>query len=362
MIEDLPYRGTYTYNFLAQFVMRVDEDMDQGYAKTGPRLSIDWIELGGKRFTPADGASWEEAKVFVLHGSFTYATWFSHSRIHFPLDAFNALARSTIPRDGVIGQLLRPHLTLHVELDDAVLYGVLSPLASEKAWLPYNSLALSRPDHFKILNETGCPTPVTFRGPLTFDENFRYGRWLASYYQIVLKMVRQAINGSVSNNETEIRNFFMAMNKVAPFFPTGTEFASDPNILVYSVANFIFAVSFWHSGDHYSTLDYAGNTAIVHRPRRPGPHEASLSAKEFASGVQSVGDWFKQFQLMGVYGSYIPNPLQNLTMMKAKYHLDDVIENHDSSFKDALLENEQRLIAAGDNIMPLSKVVTCIAF
>ncbi|KXS18921.1 hypothetical protein M427DRAFT_179608 [Gonapodya prolifera JEL478] len=143
LIDNLPYHGIYTYDFSAQFVLRVDKEIERGYAHSGPRLSLDWIELGGRRFQPDDGDAWEQAKVFVFHGCFSFSTWFYHSRIHFPLDAFNALARNILPHKGVVGRLLGPHLQLQVELDNAVLFGALSPLASEKVSTCSSILTLS---------------------------------------------------------------------------------------------------------------------------------------------------------------------------------------------------------------------------
>ncbi|KXS16859.1 hypothetical protein M427DRAFT_43381 [Gonapodya prolifera JEL478] len=233
-------------------------------------------------------------------------------------------------------RLLEPHLRTQLELDASVLYGSMSPFAS------------------------GCPTLVDGRAPLHWDTNLNFNRWLSSYYAIVLGFVRDVVSSSDVNCVLEVIQIFNAVNKVSPFFPSGNEVKSDKELLVYSVANFIFGVSFWHSGDQASLREHAGNTDVVRRPRCPGPHECTLSKDEFASTIQSWGDWYKQFMWSGTFLDFIPHPLRDATLMGVTYDFPEELQTHVRRLKSALKTKEQALLEERINVMTLEKVVTVV--
>ncbi|KAJ3326458.1 hypothetical protein HDU93_002434 [Gonapodya sp. JEL0774] len=341
MTEALPSRGIYTYDFIAHFCLNPRKS-------PGHRISVDRIELGGKIFYPEDGENWEMAKVFVLHANFAFFVWFYHARIHFPLDSFNALARNMLPETSILKHLLEPHLRTHLEINAAVLYGSWTPLAGESHW--------------SIFHKGGCPPLISGRAPLKWDQNLQYNRWLSAYYQVVLEFVQNIVLSSNQSYELDVVRFFDAVHKVSPFFPSGEEVKSDKELVAFSVANFIFAVSFWHSGDHASLREYAGNTSVVHRPRCPGPQESSLSKAQFEVMVQSWGDWYKQFMWSASFLDFIPNPLQDSTMIGVNYEFPAELQRHVVTFKQALRATEQKLLQEGVNVMPLDKVVRCIEF
>ena len=78
--------------------------------------------------TPSDPA-WNLAKAYALQGASYIGLFVVHPALHFPMDTINAITKSAVPRDHPLFQLLYPHCSYALAVDNAVLEtedGVLS--------------------------------------------------------------------------------------------------------------------------------------------------------------------------------------------------------------------------------------------
>ncbi len=65
--------------------------------------------------------TWELAQYFVLQGAANHLILMVHPRLHFPMDAINAVSKTVLPRDHLLLRLLLPHTRFTLPLDKGVL-------------------------------------------------------------------------------------------------------------------------------------------------------------------------------------------------------------------------------------------------
>ena len=71
---------------------------------------------------PADNA-WSLAKIYVLQACAYHMLFVVHPALHFPMDSVNAITKTAVPHTHPLFQLLYPHTSYQLALDNAVLEG-----------------------------------------------------------------------------------------------------------------------------------------------------------------------------------------------------------------------------------------------
>lgn len=218
---------------------------------------------------PGDGDGWELAKYFALQGGALCSTLVVHPLLHFPMDAVNAITKTALPKDHIIFQLLYPHLRFTLYLEKAVLT-FKSSLLMAKWWMPYapypgpyEGLRDLLVEGYKGIDHNFSYPPFKFQFEPEYIEG-KYGEFHQAYFPVFRKFAERVL---VDLTETE----FFYLSKWAdyittwvPGFPTGPELVRNRELLVSTVAYYLFDVTVGHTVDHY---DY-GNMNIRKIPMR----------------------------------------------------------------------------------------------
>ena len=218
---------------------------------------------------PGDGDGWELAKYFVLQGGALCSTLVVHPLLHFPMDAVNAITKTALPKDHILFQLLYPHLRFTLYLEKAVLT-FKSSLLMAKWWMPYapypgpyEGLRDLLVEGYNGIDHNFSYPPFKFQFEPEYIEG-KYGEFHQAYFPVFRKFAERIL---VDLTETE----FFYLSKWAdyittwvPGFPKGPELVRDRQLLISTVAYYLFDVSVGHTVDHY---DY-GNMNIRKIPMR----------------------------------------------------------------------------------------------
>lgn len=71
-------------------------------------------------------AEWNVAKIYALQGAAYHMLFVVHPALHMPLDAVNAITKTAVPQNHPLFQLLYPHTSYTLALDNSVLEGANS--------------------------------------------------------------------------------------------------------------------------------------------------------------------------------------------------------------------------------------------
>jgi hypothetical protein len=239
--------------------------------KNGQKFSVIeiYVDETKSRFTPGDGDGWELAKYFVLQGGALCSTLVVHPLLHFPMDAVNAITKTALPKDNILFQLLYPHLRFTLYLEKAVLTFKTSLLMS-KWWMPYapypgpyEGLRDLLVEGYEGIDHNFSYPPFKYQFEPEYIEG-KYGEFHQAYFPVFRKFVTNIL---VDLTETEV--FYISKwadyaSSWVPGFPKGPELIRDRELLISTVAYFLFDVSVGHTVDHYNF----GNMDIRKIPMR----------------------------------------------------------------------------------------------
>ena len=216
-----------------------------------------YIDQTKSIFTPVDGDNWELAKYFVLQGGALCSTLVEHPLLHFPMDCINAITKTALPKDNILFQLLYPHLRFTLYLEKAVLTFKSSLLLS-KWWMPYAPY----PGYYEGLRELLVQGYEGIKGNASyppfayqFEPEFivgAYGDFHQAYFKVFKTFVSNVL---VDMNETEwfyIKKWADYTKSWMPGFPSGEDLFKDRELLIGTVAYYMFDVSVGHTVDHYN--------------------------------------------------------------------------------------------------------------
>ncbi len=254
-----PFKGVYTSATKTLLLKDVDHY----------KILEIYVDETQSHFTPGDGDAWELAKYFVLQGGAICSTLVVHPLLHFPMDSVNAITKTALPKDHIIFQLLYPHLRFTLYLEKAVLT-FKSSLLMSKWWMPYapypgpyEGLRDLLVEGYEGIEHNYSYPPFKYQ----FEPEFivgKYGEFHQAYFTVFEKFVRNIL---VDLTETEV--FYLSkwadyISGWVPGFPKGTELVRDRELLISTVAYYLFDVSVGHTVDHY---DF-GNMNIRKIPMR----------------------------------------------------------------------------------------------
>lgn len=250
--------------------------------KTGQSFSVVeiYVDETSSIWSPGDGDGWELAKYFVLQGGALCSTLVVHPLLHFPMDSVNAITKTALPKDHIIFQLLYPHLRFTLYLEKAVLTFKTSLLMS-KWWMPYapypgsyEGLRDLLVEGYEGIGHNFSYPPFQFQFEPEYIEG-KYGEFHQAYFPVFKKF---ATNILVDLTDTEV--FYLSkwadyISHWVPNFPKGVELVRDRELLISTVAYYLFDVSVGHTVDHYNF----GNMDIRKIPmrlRQPPPKKGDI--------------------------------------------------------------------------------------
>ena len=235
---------------------------------------------------PSDPA-WNLAKAYALQGASYVGLFVVHPALHFPMDTVNAITKTAVPRNHPLFQLLHPHSSYALAVNNAVLEtddGVLSnnPQGTWFDPLTATGLVIKRmfgagyaglDEHPKLYPKYDYMNPW-------MDTSIDYGRCLALYFQPFLAFCTTVADEILlqSPNDTYVERWANYISANLHGFPDGVEIfkrePGKPGVLATALAIYMWDVTVSHAADHYS---FANDIA----PEKLGPAGTTLAAWKF---------------------------------------------------------------------------------
>jgi hypothetical protein len=238
---------------------------------------------------------WFLAKYFVLQGAAHRINLIDHVKVHFPPDTINALTKTILPKWHLVHQLLEPHFRLTLPVNNTVLEGQRS-LINRDTWYPWSPFVAMGNEIRKLfpfawagaayygdkyygkdaaqLGRNSSYLPFRYStnpdgmpvgdGPTQLVPNFigmdcsRYGAFLKSYYDPILKFVTEALQelGDPAGQDPksqvawlEVQHWAHEIATLVPGFPDEQGILA-PGELARVCAMVIWNAAVVHSSDH----------------------------------------------------------------------------------------------------------------
>jgi hypothetical protein len=272
------------------------------------QMSCVAIAVGSILIQPHDPA-WGLAKVYAMQGASYHILFVVHPALHFPMDSVNAITKTAVPYSHPLFQLLYPHTSYTLALDNGVLeseFSVVNENARGTWFDPFTGNAYN----LKLLfgaGYTGLPDkPYADAYPAfdymrpsllklsdspsssVFDQS--YSKWLTAYFQQAFLpfclTVAKAILGS-DPQDTYVKRWARYLNLCVRGFPNEQEIL-DAECLATTMAIYIWGVSVGHGADHHSFAYHVPVVDKFLRIRRVPP--TSKNDPPVVPGEISTGD------------------------------------------------------------------------
>ena len=256
------------------------------------QFSCAYIEVPGGpisqlKIAPADPA-WNLAKAYALQGASYIGLFVVHPALHFPMDTVNAITKTAVPRNHPLFQLLYPHSSYALAVNNAVLEtddGVLSS-NPQGTWfdpLTADGLVIKRlfgAGYAGLKDSPDLYPQYNYMKPW-MDTSVDYGRCLALYFEPFLDFCTTVADEilSASPNDTYVERWANYISAQLHGFPDGVEIfkpaeSGKPGVLAQALAIYMWDVTVSHAADHYS---YTNDIT----PQTHGPTGTNLAAWKF---------------------------------------------------------------------------------
>lgn len=229
------------------------------------------ILVGRVLVTPRDSA-WDLAKIYVLQGAAYHMLFVVHPALHFPMDSINAITKTSVPYTHPLFQLLMPHTSYSLALNNAVLHSPQSVVNEhpEGTWFDpltgraYNLKRLFAAGYMGLSEprySNAYPRFDYLNIPMGFDS--AYGTWLQAYFEVFLEFTTVVAEHLLAppgkGRSTEESNFLRGYTQLwASYcaeaiygFPDAGEIL-DPAVLARALAIYMWDTSVAHGADHAS--------------------------------------------------------------------------------------------------------------
>jgi hypothetical protein len=251
---------------------------------------------------PGKGNAWNLAKVYVLQACAYHMLFVVHPALHFPMDSVNAITKTAVPRTHPLFQLLYPHTSYTLALDNAVLEGANS-VVNENAQGTWFDPLMGNAYNLKLLfgaGYSGLQDDPWFKGAypaydfmkpqMGFDSP--YGQWLEAYFK-PFQVMCEAVAGQIllkdkkdNKQDTYVRRWARYNSTYVPGFPDENEIFKD-GCLAQAMAIYMWDVTVSHGGDHYSfAMNVPAKFKFLRIRNYPPPTRSSPSTY----GPTRVGD------------------------------------------------------------------------
>jgi hypothetical protein len=257
---------------------------------------------------PEDPA-WDLAKIYALQGAAYHMLFVVHPALHFPMDAVNAITKTAMPQNHPLFQLLYPHTSYTLALDNTVLEGANSVLNDnpQGTWFDpftsggYNIKLLSAAGYTGLQGTWWGDTypPYDFMKPqMGFDSD--YGNWLAAYFVPFKAFCDKVADAIVAadNQDTYVKRWARYNATYVQGFPDEKTIAPnngviDKDCLAQAMAIYLWDVTVSHGGDHYS---FSVNVPAAYkflRIRKPPPRAQSDESPKTVGDAANGDDLYR---------------------------------------------------------------------
>jgi hypothetical protein len=249
---------------------------------------------------PGDNA-WNLAKIYVLQACAYHMLFVVHPALHFPMDSVNAITKTAVPHTHPLFQLLYPHTSYTLALDNAVLEGPNSVVNNNAQGTWFDPL-MGNAYNLKLLFGAGYSglqdpwygdayPPYDFMKPqMGFDSP--YGQWLADYFAPFLtfcKVVAAEILGA-DPHDPYVKRWARYNSTYVRGFPDENAIL-DVQTLAQAMAIYMWDVTVSHGGDHYSFgLNVPAKFKFLRIRNFPPPSSASAASPTYVGDVANGDD------------------------------------------------------------------------
>ena len=262
------------YDFSAMKLVRPTKGLH-----CAPVVCVFWEDAAGKRgcwyvrirgetaredvfVFPSDGNAWSLAKVYALQGAAYHMLFVVHPALHFPMDSVNAITKTVVPHTHPLFQLLYPHTSYTLALDNAVLEGPESVVNNNAQGTWFDPL-MGDAYNLKLLFGAGYaglqdpwygdayPAYDYMKPQMGFASD--YGRWLAAYFEVFLYFSTAVATQilTADKNDRYVRDWARHCASYVKGFPDEKAIL-DKDCLAQVLAIYMWDVTVSHGGDHYS--------------------------------------------------------------------------------------------------------------
>ena len=310
---------------------------------------------------PTDGDLWMLGKYIALQAAANHVIVATHPRLHFPMDAINAITKTAIPKDHILFQLIYPHTELTLKLDWQGLNSKLS-LLENKWWMiyaPFPASAESMRD-LVVLGYHGIqdnPAYPKYEYPLMGPQKVvsPYGTFHDEYYKVYYQFVEEVLN-EVPDDDKFIIRWCDYIHAEMPSFPSAQKVQSDRKLLTHAVASYMWDVSLGHAADHKTYAEIPVNK----NPLRVRVASPTYKNPDFKLKLGNVASLLDQTRLvLANWMFFKPCNVSNLIDVEYNFRLEK-LKDASSSFKKNLKETEANLKTK--NYMPVDQIPPSIQY
>jgi hypothetical protein len=226
------------------------------------------INLKNYIVEPKDGDLWALAKYIVMQGASVHINVAEHPKLHFPMDAINAITKTALPTNHILFQLLIPHLEVTLKLNYQVLNNPTS-LLENKWWMPYAPFPATS-DSLRDLMVVGyCgikgnPAYKRYSYPMNGPRKVfsDFGTFHEQYYKAYYSFAERIL-AEIPAYDKLVTQWANYIHQMMPSFPSGVDIWKGDNF-AKAVGVLLWDLSLGHATDHrtYSEIP------VYHNPMR----------------------------------------------------------------------------------------------
>ncbi len=307
-----------------------------------------------------DGDHWLLAKYIALQAAGNHVIVATHPRLHFPMDAINAITKTAVPKSHILFQLLYPHFELTLKLDYQVLNNPISLLKNEwwMNYAPFPATGDSMRDlvvlGFHGIKENPAYPKYFFplEGPQKVESS--YGTFHDGYYQVYLKFVKSVL-AEIPVGDRFVTRWANYIHQEMKSFPNGEDIWKGDNF-AHAVASYIWDVSLGHAADHKTYAEIPINKNPL-RIRVETPHFKNPGFKLNLKKVANVIDQMKLVMANRMF--FMPTNVSTLIKIDYNFPL-PALQKSAEQFKKDMYEHESNLKVR--NFMPVDEITASIQY
>lgn len=362
MKEDKKY---YVCDFIAMKVLKPIagnhcEPCTVLFEKTEKSIKVVSINLKDYCVDETDGDLWSLAKMIALQAAGNHIVLATHPRLHFPMDAINAITKTAVPRDHILFQLIYPHTEFTLKLDEQVLNSPLSVLVN-KPWMlyaPFPADAESIRDlvvvgFYGIKGNSSYPKyEYPLMGPSKVYSD--YGTFHAEYYKVYFKFVKKVV-AEIPNEDMFVSRWADYIKQQLPTFPGADEIWKG-DTLTHAIASYLWDVSLGHGADHKTY----GEIPLNKNPLRMRVASPEYKNPNFSLNLNEVVTILDQTRLV-LGNSMFFKPTNVSKTVDAFYGFNlPVLKDAVKEFREDLYKVEDNLKVK--NFMPVDEIPASIQY
>lgn len=235
-------------------------------------LQCAYISVGDALIAPKTPA-WALAKAYVLQGAAYQMLFVVHPALHFPMDSVNAVTKTAVPHTHPLFQLVYPHTSYTLALDNAVLESENSVVNDHAQGTWFDPLT-GNAYNLKLLFAAGYTgladaryrgaypayhylKPALIRLPGAAPQpvhDTAYSRWQTAYFTRAVLPLCQAVAKSILGADPAdgyVTRWARYLHTCVNGFPDEADIL-DADCLALTLAIYLWDVTIAHGADHAS--------------------------------------------------------------------------------------------------------------